>query len=140
MFKVENVRDSSMVLFPFLAVSRRQNFCSFIWSDKMIEFILHYWIQVLFSAILAFLSWCYKKIAGEVKARQAEMDLLKESNLALLHNEVFQLGKEYITKSEITFKEMDNFDMLYNAYHNLGGNGTGTEVYERVHNLTLKGE
>ena len=106
----------------------------------MIEFILHYWIQVLFSAILAFLSWCYKKIAGEVKARQVEMDLLKESNIAMLHDRVFQLGKHYIEKGEITLKEMDNFDMLYKAYHNLGGNGTGTEVYERVHNLKLKGE
>ena len=106
----------------------------------MWDFFIRYWLQVAFGGILAILSWCYKKIVAEVKSRQAEMDLIKESNLALLHNEVFQLGKEYITRGEITFKEMDNFDMLYNAYHNLGGNGTGTEVYERVHNLTLKGE
>lgn len=106
----------------------------------MIEFITHYCIQILFSAILALLSWGYKKIAGEVKARQEEMNLLKESNLALLHDRVFQLGNRYINIGEITCREMDNFDRLYNAYHDLGGNGTGTEIYERVHDLKLTGE
>lgn len=106
----------------------------------MIEFIIHYWIQALFGAILAFISWGYKKIAAEVKARQAEMDLLKESNLALLHDRVFQLGNRYINIGEITCREMDNFDRLYKAYHDLGGNGTGTEIYERVHDLKLTGE
>ena len=107
----------------------------------MMEFILHYWIQVLFGGVLALLSWCYKKIVSEVRARQEEMDLLKESNLALLYDRVFDLGKEYLQKGEITIGEMERFDRLYNAYHKQGGNGTGTEVWEKVHSVvTLKGE
>ncbi len=33
-----------------------------------------------------------------------------------------------------------NIEYLYRGYHALGGNGTGTELYERVKELKLKEE
>ena len=33
---------------------------------------------------------------------------------------------------------LDDFEHLYNAYHALGGNGTGTEIYKRVKELPMK--
>ena len=33
---------------------------------------------------------------------------------------------------------MKNYEYLYNVYHELGGNGTGTEIYERVKKLKIK--
>jgi len=44
----------------------------------------------------------------------------------------------FIEKGEITVSALDNIEGIYNAYHKLGGNGTGTEIYERVRELELK--
>ena len=33
---------------------------------------------------------------------------------------------------------MKDYEYLYNAYHELGGNGTGTEIFNRVKNLKSK--
>ena len=38
----------------------------------------------------------------------------------------------------MTIEDMKDFEYLYNAYHALGGNGTGTEIYERVKNLSIR--
>ena len=35
---------------------------------------------------------------------------------------------------------LKNIEYLYNAYHALGGNGTGTELYQRVQKLPLEEE
>ena len=36
--------------------------------------------------------------------------------------------------------ELKEIEYIYNAYHSLGGNGTGTEIYNRVKKLEIKEE
>lgn len=101
--------------------------------ELIFEFVLKYWLTALFGGVTAFMAWGYKKIAAEVKARQAEMDLLKKANIALLHNELYRIGNELLGKDEITVSELENFDMIYEAYSGLGGNGTGSDMHDAVH-------
>ena len=35
-------------------------------------------------------------------------------------------------------ESMKNVEYLYDSYHDLGGNGTGTELYNRVNSLPIK--
>ena len=53
-------------------------------------------------------------------------------------NKLYTLGKQYIEREYVTIEDMKDFEYLYNAYHALGGNGTGTEIYERVKNLSIR--
>ena len=103
---------------------------------KMLEFVLEYWVDFLFGVIIAGMSLAYKKLAKKVK----EAEYVKEGVLAMLHDRLFQAGRYYIAKNEITLDELKNVEYLYNGYHNLGGNGTGTEIWERVKNLPIKKE
>ena len=48
------------------------------------------------------------------------------------------MGKQYIAQEHISVEALDDFEHLYNAYHALGGNGTGTEIYKRVKELPMK--
>ena len=73
-----------------------------------------------------------------IKYKTKEYDLIKDGMVAILHNMVYTQGKKYIDKDQISMDEMKDFEYLYSAYHNLGGNGTGTEIYERVCKLNLK--
>ena len=73
-----------------------------------------------------------------IKYKYSSNKLIKEGVLAILHNKIYNLGKQYIDRESISLEDMKDFEYLYEAYHNLGGNGTGTEIYERVKNLPIR--
>ena len=100
----------------------------------MIEFIIKYWIEFLFGLAITGLGICYKHLRSKFKEHEA----LKEGLVAILHDRLFQSGMYFIEKGEITVSALDNIEGIYVAYHNLGGNGTGTEIYERVKDLDIK--
>lgn len=100
----------------------------------MIDFILKYWLEVLFGGCLGALSLAYRHICKRLK----EQKLVKEGIEAILHDRLWQAGRDFIPKGEVTLDELKNVEYIYNAYHNLGGNGTGTEIFERIKNLNIK--
>jgi hypothetical protein len=100
----------------------------------MKEFLIKYWLEFLFGLAITGLTFCVNHIRNKMK----EQETVKEGMVALLHDRLFQSGMYYLDKGEISVLELQNFEDLYNAYHKLGGNGTGTEIYERVLDLELK--
>ena len=100
----------------------------------MMELIVEYWIEVVLGMIVTGLSFCYKHLQQKVK----EHEVLKEGLVAILHDRLIQSGMFFLNKGEISLLEFDNFKSMYEAYHKLGGNGTGTEIYERISELHLK--
>lgn len=73
-----------------------------------------------------------------VKSKYSSNKLIRNGVIAILHNKIYTLGKQYIEREYVTIEDMKDFEYLYNAYHALGGNGTGTEIYERVKNLSIR--
>lgn len=115
----------------------------------MIEFVQRYWLEVLFGGIVSGLSFAVRhiwaKLQAEQKARQAkeeqetaEQAALKEAVLALLHDRLYSLSRFYIDRGWITIQDLDNLEYLYTAYHALGGNGTGTELFMRCKALPIR--
>lgn len=41
-------------------------------------------------------------------------------------------------KGYVTFEELENVNEVYDAYHNLKGNGTGTKMIEEIRKLPIK--
>lgn len=77
-------------------------------------------------------------VSNHFRYKTKEYNLIKEGVLAILHNKIYTLGKQYMEQEHITLEDLKDFEYLYDAYHNLGGNGTGTEIYERVKNLPIR--
>jgi len=102
----------------------------------MVEFVIKYWLECLFGAATAALTWGYKRLAKRVKEQEA----IKEGVLAILHDRLFQAGRYHILQGYISLEELKNVEYLYRSYHALGGNGTGTEIWERIKDLPLKME
>lgn len=73
-----------------------------------------------------------------VKLKNSSYKLIKDGVIAILHNKIYTLGKQYIAQEHISVEDLDDFEHLYKAYHALGGNGTGTEIYKRVKELPMK--
>ncbi|MDY5031026.1 MAG: hypothetical protein SPF18_03935 [Blautia sp.] len=109
-------------------------------TNGMIDFIMKYWLEVGFGILTGCVAGGFKWISAKLKARKEEDDAIKEGVLALLHDRLYQGCKYYIHQGEISDDEMKNMEYLYNGYHALGGNGTGTELYNRIKKLPLKEE
>ena len=53
------------------------------------------------------------------------------------HDRLYRYGQFYIETNEITFEEMETLTEIYQGYHRLGGNGTGTEIYEKCKKIPV---
>lgn len=73
-----------------------------------------------------------------IKTKSSSDRFIKEGVLAILHNRIYTLGKQYMAQGCISLEDFDDFEHLYRAYHALGGNGTGTEIYDRVRALPIR--
>lgn len=114
----------------------------------MKEFILQYWLQVLFGVIVSVLSVSVKHLFTKMKkertereekskAESAEQSLLKEGVLALLHDRIYLACQYHIQNKGISVQDLDNLEYLYKGYRGLGGNGTGEVLYKRCKALPI---
>ena len=79
----------------------------------------------------------------EHSALVEEIAIVKRSQVADLHDRIYQEGKRLIYRGYVTPDELNNFEYLYRSYHDdFGGNGTGEVIYTHVKELPLytKGE
>lgn len=97
----------------------------------MIEFITHYWLEVLFSALLAGFGVAYRTLAKKVK----EQDAIKQGIVALLRDRIIQAYNHYMDKGYCPIYARENVRRLYEQYHNLGGNGTVTHLVLELEEL-----
>lgn len=102
------------------------------------DFIINYWLEFAMGIIAAAVTIGFKLIFSKIKKWKIEQDAVKDGVLALLHDRLYQGCQLHLQMGKISESELRNMECLYNGYHELGGNGTGTELYERVKELPLK--
>lgn len=103
----------------------------------LLNFIVKYWLEFAFTLIVTFLSFLIKRLYSKFKQEITTQKLLKDGMIAMLHDRLYQLCTNYIANDEITVDELENLELLYNSYHNLGGNGTGTALFNRCKDLKI---
>lgn len=104
----------------------------------MVDFIFQYWLEVLFSAILAFISFGYKLLKNRQDEQDKKNRAIENGVQALLRNELITKYREYETKGEMTIIDKENIEHLFKEYQNLGGNGTIKQMYEELLTLPIK--
>lgn len=100
----------------------------------MFEWILQYWIQIAFGILISGFGVMIKAVQSWIKRQK----MIEDGVLSMLHDRLYQACQYYLNKGEIDLAGLKNIEILYRAYHALGGNGTGTELYERVKELPLE--
>lgn len=84
-----------------------------------------------------------KKITDEIEEIRHQGALREQANLASLHDRIYSNFELIFKRSElpyVTLDELSNLEYLWKAYRNLGGNGTGQKMYERILDLPIKGD
>ena len=88
------------------------------------DFIVKYWVQVLFAFIVWVVVEQYKKACETLKTATERNDALKLGVQALLRDRIIQCYNQYRERGYMPIYARENVDALYKQYHNLGGNGT----------------
>lgn len=70
----------------------------------------------------------------EVK-RDEEHEALMSGMRELLKGQLYDMHRRYVVNKEpMSYAEKERADSVYNAYHGVYGNGTGTHIYEEIAN------
>lgn len=102
------------------------------------EWIAAYWLEAVFGGLLALLAAGYRTLAKKLKSKLSEEKAVREGVLAILHDRLYQACRFYLRRGHVDIESLKNVEYLYKAYHALGGNGTGTELYTRVRALKIQ--
>lgn len=74
---------------------------------------------------------------SRIKKEKQTMLALTSGLRALLWRELNDIHKEAISDGGMTPDERHNLENVYDAYHTIGGNGTGTRIYEEAMKLPV---
>lgn len=92
-------------------------------------------IAPVVAAVLATLAGAVKHIWKRQKAQDERQAAVEAGVQGLLHSELYKECGACEQKGFATADDLKNLEYLYKPYHALGGNGTGTVLYERVKKL-----
>lgn len=106
----------------------------------MLDWIIRYWVQWLFGLICAALLAGYRRLAKRVKEQEEERKAIKAGLLAILHDRLYAECSRCLAQGSIDTDAMRNLEYLYRSCHALGGNGTGTELYNRAKTLPIRND
>ena len=98
----------------------------------MRDWLIKYWLGVVFGAGTGAGSWAVAPLLQRPKKQQTQQEAMKDGMLALMHDRIFSVYADCRAKGYATVEDIRNLEYLYRPYHKLGGNGTGTELYERI--------
>ncbi len=97
-------------------------------------FILEHLGELAFSGLAAVLGWLGKTVWDTVK----EQKNMKKAIKALLHDRLYQSSHFYLKQEWVDMEGLTNVGYIYESYHELGGNGTGTALYNKIKELPIR--
>lgn len=97
----------------------------------MTEFFIKYWVEAVFGLVLGLLGCGYRKLDKRLR----EQGAVKLGVQALLRDRIVQSYNNYLEKGYCPIYARDNLDALYRQYGALGGNGTVSDLIDRIHDL-----
>lgn len=81
--------------------------------------------------VLGYIIWLLKN-------QKKDRDANSKGTMLLLRVQLIEYHDRYMAKGDIPSYAYQNFVEMYEAYHQLGGNGMITKMYEEIRELHLK--
>lgn len=88
-------------------------------------------LALIVPSILGYIVWLLKE---QTKDRNAN----SRGTMLLLKVQLIEYHKEWTGRGYTTKHGLENFIEMYNAYHDLGGNGMATALLEEIKELPIK--
>ncbi len=88
--------------------------------------------SIILPIVLGYIVWLLKQ-------QKKDRDANGKGTMLMLRAKLIEYHKEWIERDYITKHGLQNFIEMYEAYHELGGNGMVTHLLEEVEQLQIKG-
>ena len=88
-------------------------------------------LPIVLTSVLGYVVWLLKE-------QKKERDANSKGTMLLLRVQLIEYHDRYVELGEIPSYAYNNFIEMYDAYHDLGGNGMVTKMYEEIKALHLK--
>lgn len=103
-------------------------------GDNMKELIVSNVLQVVIiclNGMIGYFVWYLQKQYGNKSAHNKAIQLM-------LKRELKEIWKDCKKKKYISIDELNEFEEIYNTYHDLGGNGIATKWYNEILEMEAK--
>ena len=105
------------------------------------EFILSHVVEVIVGVVvgvcIAILTGSYTRLEKSLKEKDDKAEAANRGIKALLHHDLYSDCQRLIKEGCVTSEELSDIEQIYESYHALGGNGTGTALYKRIQTLPI---
>lgn len=88
-------------------------------------------LPIILTSFLGYVVWLLKE-------QKKDRDANSKGTMLLLRVQLIEYHDKYVALGEIPSYAYDNFVEMYNAYHELGGNGMVTKMYNEIQDLHLQ--
>ena len=102
----------------------------------MKEFIIQTYMTALPIVLTAFMGYVIWLLQSQKKTRSAN----SQGTMLLLRVQLIEYHDKYTAQGFIPSYAYENFCEMYQAYHDLGGNGMVTHMFEEVKKLEIRKE
>lgn len=89
-------------------------------------------LPIILTSFLGYIVWLLKQ-------QKKDRDANSKGTMLMLRAKLIEYHKEWTEREYVTKHGLDNFMEMYDAYHELGGNGMVTHLLEEVKELQIKG-
>ena len=88
-------------------------------------------LPIVLTALMGYVVWILKE-------QKKDRDANSKGTMLLLRVQLIEYHSKYMGLGEIPTYAYQNFCEMYKAYHDLGGNGMVTKMYEEIQELHLR--
>lgn len=94
--------------------------------------ILNSVLSIILTGVMGYVVWLLQN-------HKSSKDDTKMALVILLRETIEWRYQLYLERETITKEEYKDFEELYQVYHRLGGNGTGTRMWDEIKKKTVRG-
>lgn len=99
---------------------------------------MDFWMQTYIIALPIILTSAMGYVVWNLKEQKKDRDANRRGTMLLLRVQLIEYHDKYVKLGEIPSYAYQNFVEMYEAYHELGGNGMATKMYKEIEELHLK--
>lgn len=88
-------------------------------------------LPIILTALMGYIVWILKN-------QKKDRDANTKGTMMLLRVQLIEYHDKYMQLGSIPTYAYQNFSEMYSAYHTMGGNGLGTQMFQDIKNLEIR--
>lgn len=99
---------------------------------------MEYASEIILALVILVLTAKYKDVTDKLDKKEKKDHALEDGVKSILHYLLYRECQRCLDTKQVSTEELKEIEHIYDAYHDLGGNGTGTALYNRILALPIE--